>query len=121
MTYKIPDPPSPQAKLPELADFIEFECLKSSARSISLERVYQILRYGEDDLLIDGIDSEEDSLKVHIQEAFGEIHRRVLISGERYPFSFNDDIPTVVVFQSEPTPISVIYRFLLLATSVLAN
>ena len=111
--FRWPDSPSPNASEHELADFVELECWKRGAASIT-EILRAIGRLGENDYSM-GVPEEEDG-PVVVEGAYREIEQRKEACGDSYPFvigrsgySLSDDTQGRNIR-------GVIYRFLLLAT-----
>lgn len=86
MAYRIPDLPSTEAYIEELADFWEVQALLKPNQSISHQDLLRTLAYELDELNHDGIESEDDKLSNKISEAMLHIEERKAWLEERYPF-----------------------------------
>ncbi len=112
--YKFPGVPSPEADVHEIADFIEFECIKH--RSVSARQVFASLDISVDyDYHAGGV-PEEEEMEPKIIESLNEIERRQQFCGTRYPFRVIEH-GYVVTFNPTVDEITrEIYKFLLFAT-----
>jgi len=130
--FKWPKPPSPRAKVNELADWIELICLKNESTSkTELSKLLGRLaendnseedpednteRYPEDDSeesLEDN--SEKVPIDVRIEEACMEIGHRKKVCQDSYPFDWREETTLTLCKDSSNTK-QIIYIYLLLAT-----
>ena len=115
--FKWPKPPSPRAKVNELADWIELICLKNESTS-KTELSKLLGRLAEND------NSEEDPednpekipIDVHTGEAYTEIGRRQDACRGGYPFSWREQKTTLTLCKDINNTKQTIYIYLLLAT-----
>lgn len=111
MAYKIPNIPSSKDYIEELADFWEIRALQSD-EIVSQINIGKTLAMESDELLIDGVESEEDETDETLDDVLIEINNRKKLINE-YPFEIN----TYSIKKLETSnQKSLIYIFLLLAT-----
>lgn len=114
MSYKLPGIPSPSATACELADFIEFECLKNALDSVSFTYIQSCLDMVPDESKDADEPFEEEPQ--NLLEAFSEISVRKTHCGTaNYPFSITERGYAVQCILPQ-TPEQWIYPFLLFAT-----
>jgi hypothetical protein len=111
--YKIPDVPSPQADLHEIADFIEIQCIRN--KSISAREIFANLNRLEDHYYTDGV-PEDDELEPKLTDTLIEIDNRSKWCGKRYPFRIDQHGYVVTFCPNINETIREIYTFLLFAT-----
>ncbi|TAN41518.1 MAG: hypothetical protein EPN22_15155 [Nitrospirae bacterium] len=113
--FKLPNPPSPQADVHELADFAE---LLSWDRGTVSERelVAYLGRVDDNDSNI-GCDDNDDENAETLDEVMNEIERRDGACGRGYPFQLSRE-GTVLHYDNalEDDQRSLVYRYLLLST-----
>lgn len=113
MSYRLRETPSDKATLPEIADFMEYQCLKNESKIYSVTSGVAAMGIATDDNceLEDDNDCEVNQL---FFEALSEIENRKVHTGEKYPFNAERN---VIKFSSTiNNNIKIIYTFLLLAT-----
>lgn len=118
MAFKLNDLPSSGASIPELADFVETECLKSSTKSYSLVSASRKLSISSDVQEIDtvGIDDQEDTNDNNFQSVTQEIQMRKLYCKGNYPFDIEEDGFSISLSTSLSPEITYSYLFLLFLT-----
>lgn len=115
MPFKLPSPPSPDANVHEMADFVEFvawhQSLASARQIVSLHS-----RTG-DNTTNEGCEDDEDDSARKLDDVFVELETRAAECGTAYPFEITDvgDVLKHRGFETTNRP-SVVYHFLLLAT-----
>ena len=123
--FKWPKPPSPRAKVNELADWIELSCLKNESTSkTELSKLLGRLAENdnseedpEDNTERDPEDnSEKVPIDVRIEEACMEIERRQKICQDSYPFDWREQGTTLTLCKDISNTKQTIYIYLLLAT-----
>lgn len=110
MAYYLRGTPTPRATDCEMADFIEYQCLRSFSKCISITEVVDILGIVADN----NDDDNDDVLTDSIQDSLSEIDERGVDSGHSYPFSADNNTISLKPDVSEFN--TIIYTFLLLAT-----
>ena len=117
MPYKLRDGlPSSKANTVELADFIEFECLKKEDLTFATLDIIKTLNAGDDyqEDEVDEFNFLRDSMEEpRVDDAMNEIETRLSYCDAKYPFTI---IENKVVYQSVNPQTNIIYIFLLLAT-----
>lgn len=112
MTYKLRDIPYSTSKQSEIADFMEYECLKSEDKTYSALAAAQAMGIINEEGVDDDI--EEDVKYRCCREALGEMEDRTILCNHKYPFSISSE-GLEIDSQSDDELVS-IYTFLLLAT-----
>ena len=110
MAYKIPNFPTKNSYSEELSDFWEILCCKYPDRVLSSFNLTRIIQKESDELVIDGVESEDDFIEGHVIEAFIEIESRNNLLGAKYPFGLTE---TGIKFDFNR---NYIYLFLLFCT-----
>ena len=111
--FKWPGSPSPEAPIPELADFAELMCWRdgnTSATSLS----QLIGRVGEADYS-DGVPAEDEG-DTASEEVYLELERRQTACGSNYPFVIDKAGRSISLFPGGINDLHILYRYLLLAT-----
>lgn len=80
--------PNTNASVRELADYIEYECIRND--SASIQRVLQPLLLSNDEALNNGITDETDQFNSKIESVSAEIDRRIKATNGRYPFELKN-------------------------------
>lgn len=112
--FKLPNSPSPQAEVHELADFVELLCWDHGLAS-KREIVAYLGRVDDNDSNI-GCDDDDDENSESLDEVMNEIERRAVACGGGYPFRLDLE-GTVLRYDAESTGHrSILYRYLLLST-----
>jgi hypothetical protein len=111
--FKLPDPPSYQADINELADFIEFLAWEDGF--ISEQGMIDALRKDDDNEVRPGCDSPEDETLDRLPDVMIEVERRLSACRDRYPFTL-DQKGTVLRHSGSGDEKATVYRFLLLST-----
>lgn len=111
MSYKLGNPPSPRPSINELADYFEFECLRSSSCSYSVTEVSQQLGVVDDESTPEN--EEFESLE-QVRVTLSLIEDRKRITRNRYPFK--SGVSSIECDTACPDFIKQIYVFLLLST-----
>jgi len=94
------------------ADFIEFIAIFRGQCAIA-DCLRPIFR-GSDELIVLGIDSEEDKMYILVDEIASEIRRRIQEAGASYPFQLIDE--DYVLTHQGSSWTSIIYKFLHFST-----
>lgn len=117
--FKLPSPPSPQADVPELADFVELICWDRG--SASKREILAHLGQVDDNENNVGCDDDDDENSDVLDEVMNEIERRESACGSGYPFRLDLE-GTVLRHDSENNAQkSILYRYLLLSTRLNMN
>lgn len=112
--FKLPNSPSPQAEVHELADFAELLCWDHGLAS-KREIVAYLGRVDDNDSNV-GCDDDDDENSESLDEVMNEIERRANACGDGYPFRLDLE-GTVLRYHAETTSLhSILYRYLLLGT-----
>ena len=111
--YKLTDSPSPKAKVHELADYIEIECIRN--KKVSVIQMITALERGEDHFHTGEL-PENDPLQGIINGVLNEIDKRRLFCGNRYPFKIINQNNTIGIDNNISKTIHDIYISLLFAT-----
>ena len=111
----MPNPPSPNADIPELADFAELLCWTKGSTS-AREIIAYLGRIGENESN-EGCNDDEDKIIDQLDEVMNEIERRENACSSGYPFALKPEgtVLQCPVVEPEETQ-SVIYLYLLLST-----
>lgn len=113
MTYKISSLPSPRALLEEKADFWEVESIREQGQFISQMNVLRVLSRGVDEINHDGIESDEDSIELNLDDVFQQLIDRKAFCSIGYPFEFGH---SSIRFDETSSYKRDVYLFLLLCT-----
>ncbi|MCB9136153.1 MAG: hypothetical protein H6636_12050 [Anaerolineales bacterium] len=113
MTYKFPSLPSKQAYKEEIADFWEIQALRNPGQYISSTQISRVIATGLDEIIHEGIESEDDDLDAILDDVFRELQSRSAFSQGKYPFSFKK---YSLMLDEENNTIKQVYLFLLLCT-----
>jgi len=112
--FKLPSPPSAQAGIHELADFVELTCWNYG--TTSKREIIACLGRNDDNDNNVGCDDDDDQNSDVLDEVMGEIERRGNACGCNYPFTLEFE-GTVLRHESEDQTLkALVYRFLLLST-----
>ncbi len=113
--FKLPNPPSPQAGVHELADFVEI--LSWLHRSASEREIVAYLGRIDDNDSNEGCNDDEDQITDFLEEVMNEIERRATACESGYPFVLEGKgtVLKFAVLESEAIRSSV-YLYLLLST-----
>jgi hypothetical protein len=112
--YKLPNPPSPQAELHELADFVELQAWING--SVSAREALAALGRLDDNEFNEGCDDDADQTADLLDEVMNEVDRRNEACKGGYPFSL-DLQGTVLRYSPEQAQgRDHIYHYLLLGT-----
>ncbi|TAJ91535.1 MAG: hypothetical protein EPO31_15175 [Gammaproteobacteria bacterium] len=112
--FKLPDLPSSQAEVHELADFVELLCWVRGSTS-KREVVAYLGRVDDNDNNI-GCDDNEDGNSDFLDEVMNEIERRVFACGVGYPFQLDLEGTVLRYNMNDDGERSIIYLYLLLST-----
>lgn len=112
--FKLPNPPSPQADPPELADFAELLCWERGVASTRDILAY-LGRVDDNDNNV-GCDDDDDENSDSLDEVMNEIERRETACGGGYPFRL--DLEGTVLRKRDDCcdERTKIYHYLLLST-----
>lgn len=113
MSFKLPNQPSPQADVHELADFAELWALKKGR--VSVREILNFLGRIDENDFNQGCDDRDDENAELLDETMNEVERRAVACGSGYPFELND-VGTVLRHVDDHTDRSIVYRYLLLST-----
>lgn len=87
--FKIPDVlPTPRARIEEIADYIEYECLK--AGNVTFYGVMKPVNLIKDEITFSGIEDESDAANAKLEEVEIEINRRTKACNGKYPFELSN-------------------------------
>lgn len=111
--FKLPNCPSAQADIHELADFAEMLCWEQTGTS-TREIVAYLGRVNDNENNV-GCNDDDDINSDNLDEVMNEIERRATACGSGYPFRL-DHGGAVLHHANDSTPRSVLYRYLLLST-----
>ncbi len=113
--FKLPNPPSPQAGIHELADFAELLCWING--STSAREIVAYLGQIDDNHTNAGCNDDEDENAGVLDEVMNEIERRATACSSGYPFTLEME-GTVLKCSSLETEAtqSIVYLYLLLST-----
>lgn len=112
--FKLPHPPSPQADLHELADYIEL--LSWDWGLASKREILAYLGRIDDNDDNEGCNDDDDENSSFLDEVMNEIDRRATACGHGYPFKLDLE-GTVLRHQAEDKQErAILYRYLLLGT-----
>lgn len=115
--YKLPhDIPSSNAKVEDLADYYECECLKSEVEWVAFHNISREIRYQGDEIEVVGIMDEDDFLSNKLDEITAEIERRKLACKGKYPFQSGEKGYVLELNHSAGKQEIAVYNYLLLAT-----
>ncbi|MDP1590601.1 MAG: hypothetical protein Q8M07_22805 [Prosthecobacter sp.] len=112
--FKLPNHPSPQADIHELADFAELNAL--SRGSVSIRSIQALMGRMDDNDSNVGCEDNDDQTAKDLDEMMNEIDRRREACGDGYPFELQSE-GTVLGY--DPATLSdrgTIYLYLLLST-----
>jgi len=119
--FKLPDKPSPQANLAELADFVEI--LAWINNSASTREVIRYLGLVDDNIAdedegYEGCEDEQDVHETRVDATFTELSNREQSCGNAYPFSISGDAGTILRIKENvwDNPQQIAYLYLLAAT-----
>lgn len=115
--FKIPNSiPTRSASAEEWADYMEYMALKNRNKSgISFLDQFRPAKVVSDEILVDGIEDENERYYYKLDDIASELRRRITFGGDRYPFELiNKDYG--LRFISKNNTHHLIYRYLLLAT-----
>ena len=112
MSFIYPSIPSPRSKIVELADFMELQCLRKRD-SISLMEIQRTIQRSGDELLLLGVDSEDDELEANYHAISDELQRREKACLGKYPFLISY---SSISLKPDLAFSSYVYLYLLLAT-----
>ena len=112
--FKLPHPPSPQADLHELADFIEL--LSWDKGSASKREIVAFLGRVDDNDDNEGCDDDDDENSAFLDEVMNEIDRRATACGRGYPFQLDLEGTVLRHKAEDKQERAVLYRYLLLGT-----
>jgi hypothetical protein len=110
--------PSAQARVNDLADFMELESWRN--RSTSLSELLSATGRLDDNEYNEGVDDSDDCNAVEFENVLLEIERRINACGGGYPFSLTAN-GTVLSDEAEGTNQQLLYRYLLLSTQLNMN
>ncbi|MFT4588948.1 MAG: hypothetical protein ACI8QF_003056 [Limisphaerales bacterium] len=113
MSFKLPDQPSPQADVHELADFAELWAWKR--RQVSVREILGYLGRIDENDFNEGCDDSDDINADLLDETMNEVERRSTACGSGYPFLLTE-AGTVLRHQDEKNERSSVYNYLLLST-----
>lgn len=113
MSYKIPDLPSAKAYKEETADFWEVQAICNPGMYISQTQISKIIAKELDEIIHEGIESEDDLLDDGLDDVFIELQRRIKFSSNKYPFKFQK---FSMKFEEQTSIIKEVYLFLLFCT-----
>lgn len=103
--------PTLQATRAEMADYLEWRCLKSGCTFSLLKAAKNISMWGDSEKL--SIETDDDRALEKLQEALNYIRFRKKGCGNKYPFMPDGDSLKCI---DSDSPSSIIYKFLLLNT-----
>lgn len=86
MSFKVPNIPSERSSISVLADFLELMCIANDGNYSLISATKQIA-IGTDEMLNEGVESEEDVILDKLQEALGEVDKRKNKCNGHYPFA----------------------------------
>lgn len=113
MPYRLREIPSEKATLPEIADFMEYQCLKDESKIYSVTSGVAAMGIVADDCSELGDDNDCDANDV-FYDALAEIENRKVHTNGKYPFNVEKNI--IKYDSTKSDNIKIIYTFLLLAT-----
>lgn len=117
--FKLPNAiPSLRNDAQDWADYAEYLTLKKG--NISLFSVLKNPALISDEINIDGIEDDSDSLINKIDEISAEIRTRSSRANTRYPFNITNNDYTIEYINSN-TEFDLVYKFLLLSTRLKMN
>jgi hypothetical protein len=112
--FILPNPPSPQADVQELADFAELLCLQQGATS-AREIIAYLGRVDDNANNIGAVDDDDDNADM-LDEVMDETDIRSKACGDGYPFVLEQSGTRLRHADAADNPKSIIYRYLLLST-----
>jgi hypothetical protein len=118
MSYKIPNLPSANSYIEELADFWEVQSLINPDSFIAELNISRALSKGLDEIRHEGIESEDDELDISLSEVYQELTERRKSCIGKYPFEFGK---TSIRIKQEETIDKDVYTYLLLCTRLFMN
>lgn len=114
MDFKVPDSPSRNSYVEEIADYWELQAAIHQERAISKVDIIKRMSVGSDELDHDGINSEEDKIDLKLDTVLPEFSKRLKACTEhKYPFILNR---TSIQIDSRNNKFKYLYLFLLLST-----
>ena len=113
MSYRLRETPSIKATLPEIADFMEYQCLKDESKTYSVTSGITTMGIATDEDF-DLENNDESDIALSFSEALSEIENRKAHTQGNYPFNAEANI--IKLDSSINQNIKTIYTFLLLAT-----
>lgn len=113
MSYRLRETPTIKATLPEIADFMEYQCLKDESKSYSVTSGVTTMGIATDEDFDLENDYESD-IAQSFSEALSEVENRKAHTKGNYPFNAEANI--IKLDSSINKNIKIIYTFLLLAT-----
>ena len=117
--FKLPHPPSPNAEVHELADFIE---LLSWVKDVASTReVLAYLGRIDDNANNLGIDDDDNANEEILDEVMNELERRDKACGGDYPFELQAEGTVIHHLLDKGNHKSELYRYLLLSTRLDMN
>jgi len=112
--FKLPDLPSPQAEIHELADFAEL--LAWDQGYVSERQILAAMgRIDENDHNV-GCDDNDDRNAEGLDEVMNEVERRAAACGNGYPFALEREGTVLRYLPDDKNTRSDVYRYLLLST-----
>lgn len=113
MSYRLRETPSTKATLPEIADFMEYQCLKNESKIYSVTSGITTMGIATDEEF--DLENENDcDIAESFSEALSEIENRKTYTNGNYPFNAEANIIKLDFTINQN--IKTIYTFLLLAT-----
>lgn len=113
--FKLPDGfPALQAHIEEWADYAEYTTLKE--QKLSFNHLFKNPSLISDEILMDGVDDENDSINIKVEEIAGEIRKRITHTDRKYPFQLESKDYVITLNNLINTEHKIIYMFLLFCT-----
>jgi hypothetical protein len=89
MPYRIPSLPSAEAYKEETADFWEVQAILNAGSFVSHIEISKIISKELDELIHEGVESEDDKLDASLEDVLLELQRRPKYTANKYPFDFS--------------------------------
>lgn len=115
MSFKIPHPPTRNAPISDLSDFLELMCI-ANGQEYSIVNGTKKIAYGSDEIDNEGVESDDDVIYNKLQDALNEIDQRKQRSNNRYPFSTTNNSVIINPNYNSKSNTYWCYLFLLFAT-----
>lgn len=118
MPYKIPNLPSAKSYIEEKADFWEVQAIVNEGSFYSQMQMTRVISKELDEVIHDGIMSEDDFLDESLLDVYKELTERKKSTNDRYPFDFGK---SSIRLKDDDSDNKSIYLFLLLCTRFYMN